>query len=149
MPESLPDDRKEPARWRAFRCRLPDAVLVVDHFHLVRLANATVTAVRQRVTWDNRNPRGREIDGEWTNRRRLLTGRERLPQAIRGHVDACLDADPAARSSPRGSRRKSSARCSPPPGKAAIATTSRTGSDGSAGLCADANIPGSSYLRWV
>ncbi len=29
---------------------LPDAVIVVDHFHLVRLANQAVTSVRQRVT---------------------------------------------------------------------------------------------------
>ena len=29
---------------------LPDAVIVVDHFHLVRLANQAVTRVRQRVT---------------------------------------------------------------------------------------------------
>jgi transposase len=57
------------------RDALPDAVLVVDHFHLVRLANAALTAVRQRVTWDNRDRRGRKIDAEWTNRRRLLTGR--------------------------------------------------------------------------
>ncbi len=29
---------------------LPDAVIVVDHFHLVRLASQAVTRVRQRVT---------------------------------------------------------------------------------------------------
>jgi transposase len=81
---------------RAVRDTLPDAVLVVDHFHLVRLANAAVTAVRQRVTWDNRDRRGRKIDGEWTNRRRLLTGRERLPhKRFAAMWNACLDADPS------------------------------------------------------
>lgn len=29
---------------------LPDTVIIVDHFHLVRLANQVVTKVRQRVT---------------------------------------------------------------------------------------------------
>lgn len=57
---------------------LPNAELVVDHFHLVKLANDVVTQVRRRVTWDLRNRRGRKLDPEWANRRRLLTGRERL-----------------------------------------------------------------------
>jgi transposase len=79
---------------RAVRDALPNAVLVVDHFHLVRLANAAVTAVRQRVTWDNRDRRGRKIDAEWTNRRRLLTGRERLSdKRFAAMWNACLDAD--------------------------------------------------------
>lgn len=30
---------------------LPNATLVVDHFHIVALANAAVTAVRRRVVW--------------------------------------------------------------------------------------------------
>ena len=57
---------------------LPNAVLVVDHFHLVKLANDTVTKVRRRITWDLRERRGRKIDPEWANRRRLLRARERL-----------------------------------------------------------------------
>jgi transposase len=57
---------------------LPNAQLVVDHFHLVKLANDVVTAVRRRVTWQLRNRRGRKLDPEWANRRRLLAGRERL-----------------------------------------------------------------------
>ena len=31
---------------------LPNATLVVDHFHLVKLANDALTKVRRRVTWD-------------------------------------------------------------------------------------------------
>ncbi|WP_345314502.1 ISL3 family transposase, partial [Gordonia alkaliphila] len=59
---------------------LPDAQLVVDHFHVIKLANDMVTAVRRRVTWDQRGRRGRAVDPEWANRRRLLTARERLSE---------------------------------------------------------------------
>ncbi len=57
---------------------LPNATLVVDHFHLVKLANDAVTKVRRRITWELRDRRGRKIDPEWANRRRLLRARERL-----------------------------------------------------------------------
>lgn len=81
---------------RAVTEALPQAQVVVDHFHLVRLANAAVTAVRQRVTWDNRNRRGRKVDGEWVNRRRLLTGRERLTHKRFATMwNSCIDADPS------------------------------------------------------
>jgi len=81
---------------RAVTEALPQAQVVVDHFHLVRLANAAVTAVRQRVTWDNRGRRGRKVDGEWVNRRRLLTGRERLTHKRFSTMwTGCRDADPS------------------------------------------------------
>ena len=57
---------------------LPHAVIVVDHFHLVRLANQAVTRVRQRVTRQVLGRRGTARDPAWANRRRLLRGRERL-----------------------------------------------------------------------
>jgi transposase len=57
---------------------LPNATIVVDHFHLVRLANEALSRVRRRVTWELRDRRGRRVDPEWANRRRLLTARERL-----------------------------------------------------------------------
>jgi len=73
---------------------LPNAQLVVDHFHLVKLANDVVTQVRRRVTWDLRNRRGRKADPEWTNRRRLLTGRERLrPNALAKMWNDLIDHD--------------------------------------------------------
>jgi transposase len=59
---------------------LPNATLVVDHFHLVKLGNDALTKVRRRVTWDMRDRRGRRLDPEWANRRRLLMARERLSQ---------------------------------------------------------------------
>ena len=51
---------------------LPHAVIVVDHFHLVRLANQAVTRVRQRVTRQVYGRRGTTRDPAWANRRRLL-----------------------------------------------------------------------------
>jgi transposase len=59
---------------------LPNAAVVVDHFHLVKLGNDALTKVRRRVTWDLRERRGRKLDPEWANRRRLLRARERLSQ---------------------------------------------------------------------
>ena len=54
----------------AVRTALPGAQLVVDHFHLVKLANDTVTKVRRRVTYEGTGHRGRKTNPEWTNRRR-------------------------------------------------------------------------------
>jgi transposase len=48
----------------AARTALPDAVLVVDHFHLIQLANTMLTDVRRRLTRDLRGRRGRKIDPE-------------------------------------------------------------------------------------
>jgi transposase len=41
---------------------LPNATIVVDHFHPVKLANDALTNVRRRVTWDLRDRRGRKLD---------------------------------------------------------------------------------------
>lgn len=61
----------------AIRQALPHAMIVADHFHLVRLANQAVTEVRRRVSWDAYGRRGRQTDA-WAARRRLLGARERL-----------------------------------------------------------------------
>jgi transposase len=65
---------------RAVTDALPDAVVVADRFHLVRLANDMLTQVRQRATRDGRGRRGRKKDPEWAGRRRLLTAHERLSE---------------------------------------------------------------------
>jgi transposase len=71
---------------------LPDAVLVADRFHLVHLANDMLTEVRQHATRHARGRRGRKRDPEWTNRRRLLTGHERLrPEAFARMWNGLLD----------------------------------------------------------
>jgi transposase len=78
----------------AVRKALPAATIVVDNFHLHRLANEMLTKVRRRVTWDNRDRRGRLIDPEWANRRRLLTARERLtPERFTRMWNRCEQAD--------------------------------------------------------
>jgi len=77
---------------------LPHATIVADHFHLVRLANQALTDVRRRVTWDTHGRRGRKIDPEWAQRRRLLRGYERLtPEQFRRLWNDLVDADPSDR----------------------------------------------------
>ena len=48
----------------AITAGLPKATIVVDHFHIVQLANKTVDEVRCRVTTQLRGRRGRNGDGE-------------------------------------------------------------------------------------
>ncbi|MET9474062.1 transposase [Streptomyces sp. NPDC002922] len=72
----------------AIRRVLPQAALVVDHFHLAQLANQTLTEVRRRVTVTHRGRRGRKGNREWELRNRLTRSAARM----RGeHVDALLD----------------------------------------------------------
>ena len=79
----------------AVRAALPDAAIAVDHFHLILLANKAVTAVRQRVTRDLLDRRGRKTDPTWANRRLLLRGRERLSErALARMWNGCVDHDP-------------------------------------------------------
>ena len=79
----------------AVRAALPHAVIAVDHFHLVMLANKTVTAVRQRVTRDLFDRRGRKTDPTWANRRLLLRAREHLSaRALARMWNGCIDHDP-------------------------------------------------------
>ena len=75
---------------------LPNARLVVDHFHLVKLANDCVTKVRRRTIWEQKGRRGRKIDPAWANRRRLLTGQQRLrPKAFEAMWNSLIDSDPS------------------------------------------------------
>jgi transposase len=53
-------------------------VIVVDHWHLVRLANQAVTEVRQRVAREQYGRRGRKADPAWAHRRLLLAADDRL-----------------------------------------------------------------------
>jgi transposase len=72
----------------AIRQALPQATLVVDHFHLVQLANQTLTEVRRRVTVQVRGRRGRKGNREWELRNRLTRSAARMGGE---HVDALLD----------------------------------------------------------
>ena len=84
----------------AVRQVLPHAVLVVDHFHVVQLANRAVTEVRRRITCTQRGRRGRATDPEWRIRNRLTRSAARMHGR---HVDRLvdtLDALPAAIGAP-------------------------------------------------
>ncbi len=77
---------------------LPQARIVADHFHLVRLANQAVTDVRRRVTWDAHGRRGRASDPAWARRRRLLRGYERLTgEQFAKMWNDLVDADPTSK----------------------------------------------------
>ncbi|WP_206352693.1 ISL3 family transposase [Streptomyces sp. Z423-1] len=65
----------------AIRTGLPHATVVVDHFHVVQLANKMLNIVRRRTTAALRGRRGRACDPEWKARRRLLRNREDLTDA--------------------------------------------------------------------
>lgn len=75
---------------------LPNATIVVDHFHIVKLANDTLTKVRRRVSWDQHGRRGRKVDPAWANRRRLLKAREHLSEkGFAAMWNALVDSDPS------------------------------------------------------
>ncbi|GAA3690597.1 hypothetical protein GCM10022267_91260 [Lentzea roselyniae] len=48
----------------AVRQALPAATIVVDHFHVVQLANTALCEVRRRLTFQHRGRRGRKTDPE-------------------------------------------------------------------------------------
>ena len=60
---------------------LPDARLVVDHFHVIRLANAALDEVRRRVQQTTTGHRGRKLDPLYRIRRSLLASHDRLDPA--------------------------------------------------------------------
>ena len=78
---------------KALREQLPHAAVSVDPFHLVKLANDTLTAVRQRVTREQHGRRGRSIDPAWTNRRLLLRAGNTLSPRALARLKATLRAD--------------------------------------------------------
>lgn len=56
----------------AIRSTLPDATLVIDHFHAIRLASEAVNGARRRVQQDTTGHRGRSGDPLYGIRRLLL-----------------------------------------------------------------------------
>jgi transposase len=63
------------------RLAVPDATLVMDHFHAIALANRALDQVRRRVNNDVLGHRGRKADPLYRTRRLALTGAERLDQS--------------------------------------------------------------------
>ena len=81
---------------RAARLALPNAVVVVDRFHLVALANKAVTDYRRELAWALRGRRGRKSDPEWAQRNRLLRAVETLtPDELAKVREAMRRADPS------------------------------------------------------
>ena len=80
--------------WRGYltaaRDLLPEALVTVDRFHIVRLANQVVTEVRQRTQQEVLGRRGRRGDPLYVVRRMLLVGRERLTDGQRRRLEAAL-----------------------------------------------------------
>ncbi|WP_219539950.1 ISL3 family transposase [Nonomuraea guangzhouensis] len=62
----------------AVRTALPQARLVVDHFHVVQLANQALTEIRRRLTVQVRGRRGRKGNREWELRNRLTRSAARM-----------------------------------------------------------------------
>jgi len=81
--------------WRGYlrpvRKLLPRAQVVVDHFHLIRLANQVVTEVRQRTQQEVTGHRGRKGDPLYGIRHLLLRGRERLTDRQQERINNALD----------------------------------------------------------
>jgi transposase len=78
---------------RALREQLPNAAVSVDAFHLVKLGNDMVTAVRQRVIREQKGRRGRLADPAWVNRRLLLRAGNTLSDRALARLKATLRAD--------------------------------------------------------
>ncbi len=77
----------------AIRRLLPHTTILVDHFHLVRLANQMPTEVRQRVTREHHGRRRRRTDPAWAHRRLLLAAGNWLSARGLDRLSAVLAAD--------------------------------------------------------
>ncbi len=75
------------------RRALPQARIVLDHWHLVRLANQVVTDVRQRVQREVHGRRGHKTDPAWAHRRLLLRAGETLSPTAQGRLARVLASD--------------------------------------------------------
>ena len=78
---------------KAIREQLPNALVSVDGFHLVQLANLMVTRVRQRLIRDREDRRGRKIDPAWANRTLLLRGYDTLSPRAKARLEAVFASD--------------------------------------------------------
>ena len=78
---------------RAITEQLPDALISVDPFHLVQLANLMVTRVRQRLVREREHRRGRKIDPAWAHRTLLLRGYDTLSDRGRAKLQTVFDLD--------------------------------------------------------
>ena len=76
----------------AIRDELPDAVAVLDAFHVVRLGTQVVDEVRRRVQQDTVGHRGHKDDPLYKIRGLLRHGVEHLTDKQQAKITVCLDA---------------------------------------------------------
>jgi transposase len=76
----------------AIRDGLPDAVAVLDAFHVVRLGTQVVDEVRRRVQQDTLGRRGHKDDPLYKIRGLLRHGVEHLTERQQAKITACLEA---------------------------------------------------------
>jgi transposase len=76
----------------AIRDGLPDAVAVLDAFHVVRLGTQVVDEVRRRVQQDTLGRRGHKDDPLYKIRGLLRHGVEHLSERQQAKITACLEA---------------------------------------------------------
>ena len=76
----------------AIRDELPDAVAVLDAFHVVRFGTQVVDEVRRRVQQDTLGHRGHKHDPLYQIRGILRHGVEHLDRAAAGQTHRCLEA---------------------------------------------------------
>lgn len=70
----------------AIKTHLPNAKVVADHFHLIRLGNRAVDDVRRRVQNDTLGHRGRKDDPLYRIRKLLLVAHDRLDDHQRERI---------------------------------------------------------------
>ena len=75
------------------RRALPQARIVLDHFHLVMLGNAMVTDVRQRALREQQGRRGMKVDPAWAHRRLLLRAGDQLSPKARTRLQTVFKTD--------------------------------------------------------
>lgn len=78
---------------KALREQLPHAAVSVDPFHLVKLGNDMLTAVRRRLAREHKQRRGRLANPSWANRRLLLRGADTLTDRGWARQQAVFAAD--------------------------------------------------------
>jgi len=71
---------------------LPNATLVLDHFHVSKLANAAIDDVRRRVQQETTGHRGRKHDPLYRIRKLLLLADERLDEQGAARLETALSA---------------------------------------------------------
>jgi transposase len=76
----------------AIRDELPDAVAVLDAFHVVRLGTQVVDEVRRRVQQDTKGHRGHKDDPLYQVRGILRHGVEHLTERQQAKISRCLEA---------------------------------------------------------